>query len=186
MAEGDVVIDDPRVLAALAHPARLAMLEHLQRRGPATATQCAEVAGISAAAASYHMRLLARYGLIEDTGGGNGRERPWRARLRGFAFESHSETSPAHQAAAALLLAQLVGRGDRWTQDFLARHSLLPVEWQRSTHIANKTLTLSPAEAERLAEEIDALCDRYRREAAPGGELYRVLVRSFPARVSEQ
>ena len=44
-----VVVEDPRAIRALAHPARLAILEHLGTGVTATATECARVCGLSAA-----------------------------------------------------------------------------------------------------------------------------------------
>jgi len=76
-------ITNPRLLRALAHPARIAILEHLILDGPATATQCADVAGLSPSACSYHLRALARFGFIEPDPGSavDGRQRPWRSRV---------------------------------------------------------------------------------------------------------
>jgi DNA-binding transcriptional ArsR family regulator len=183
MAPGDRLIRDPKILRALAHPARLAILERLQERGPATATECADEAGVSPAAASYHMRLLEKYGLVEDAGDGAGRDRPWRSRVEGFAFEVTPASSPAERAAASLLLGQLIQRGDRWTADYLEREGTLPIEWQEGAYVANKTLRLTPAEAKRLQRELDELCARYRRSADPDAEDYKVFLRGFPARV---
>jgi DNA-binding IclR family transcriptional regulator len=45
---------------------------------PATATQLAERVGESPANCSWHLRQLARYGFVEEAGGGTGREGPWR------------------------------------------------------------------------------------------------------------
>ena len=59
-------ISDPQALRALAHTGRYAILERLQSRGPATATECADVAGLSPSACSYHLRLLAKYGFVEE------------------------------------------------------------------------------------------------------------------------
>jgi DNA-binding transcriptional ArsR family regulator len=182
LAEGDVLISDPRALRALAHPARLAMLEYLYDHGSATATAAAAAAGVSAAAGSYHMRLLERYGLVEDAGGGSGRERPWRA--RGFSFEARPEAGEAERAAAGALLAHLIERGNRWEQDFLLHNRTLPAEWSDAAHIANKRLSLSPRQATELGERIDALCDEYRRAPeAAGAENVAVLVRVIPHRV---
>ena len=36
---GDFELTDPKAMRALAHPVRLALLERLQRHGPATASQ---------------------------------------------------------------------------------------------------------------------------------------------------
>ena len=58
----NIRISDPRALKALAHPARNKILERLQVYGPATATDCAAVAGMSPSACSYHLRMLERYG----------------------------------------------------------------------------------------------------------------------------
>jgi Helix-turn-helix domain len=53
---------------------------------PATATECAEIAGLSPSACSYHLRTLARHGFVEEdrASAADGRERPWRARLLAF------------------------------------------------------------------------------------------------------
>ena len=179
MARGDVVISDPQVLRALAHPARLAILEHLATEGPATATECAGPAEVSPAAASYHLRLLERYGLVEDAGGGNGRERPWRAVAYGF---SSDDTGPAGRA----LLAQLVARGDRWTNDYLVREPDLPREWRDVSYVANKTLRMSAAEAAAFVERVEALCDehlRSRDDAPDDAENVKLFLRLFPSRV---
>ncbi len=45
-----------------ANPARMTILEHLGANGPATATECAELVGLSPSATSYHLRALARAG----------------------------------------------------------------------------------------------------------------------------
>ncbi|MBX7269503.1 winged helix-turn-helix transcriptional regulator [Micromonospora sp. Llam7] len=87
-----VTISDPRTLRALVHPARLAIMEHLaSTEGAVTATECAEAAGLSPSATSYHLRALARFGLVaEAPSRGDARERPaagrsprWGRRCRG-------------------------------------------------------------------------------------------------------
>lgn len=69
---------NPRALRAVAHPVRLDLLELLDRYGPLTASQCAERLGLTPKVCSYHLNLLGRYGLVEETGEGKGRARPWR------------------------------------------------------------------------------------------------------------
>src|SRR5262245_4751732 len=77
----NTTIGDAAVLRALAHPARLALLEHLsQRVEGATATECAAVVGLSPSATSYHLRALAKVGMIREAPGrGDGRERIWQS-----------------------------------------------------------------------------------------------------------
>jgi len=71
---------DAAVMRAMAHPARLALLEHLRNSGPATATECAGVVGLSPSATSYHLRALARAGLVEGAPGRGGPRWCWSAR----------------------------------------------------------------------------------------------------------
>src|SRR5690349_25088817 len=74
-------ITDARTLRALAHPARIEIVDHLSTTGASvTATECAELVGLSPSATSYHLRELAKYGLVEQAPSrGDGRERLWRA-----------------------------------------------------------------------------------------------------------
>jgi DNA-binding transcriptional ArsR family regulator len=184
MAKGDVTLDDPRALRALAHPTRLALLDHLHQSGSATATACGEAAGISASAASYHLRSLARWGLVTDAGGGRGRERPWRAVGTGFTFELSDASSPAHVAAQAALGGQLVASGERWTTDFVRNEAALDPAWQRASHLANKTLTLTPTEAEEVVVRIEELLEPYgrstRSDPPEDARVVRLLLRLFP------
>ncbi|MBA3348821.1 MAG: helix-turn-helix transcriptional regulator [Actinobacteria bacterium] len=184
MAKGDVSLTDPRALRALAHPTRLAILDHLHEAGTATATSCGEAAGISASAASYHLRSLAKWGLVTDAGGGHGRERPWRAVGTGFSFELTDASSPAHVAAQAALGGQLVASGERWTADFVRNESGLDPAWQRASHLANKTLTLTPAEAEEIVARIEELLEPYgrstRSDPPADARVVRMLLRLFP------
>src|SRR5262252_8581356 len=75
-------ITDARAMRALAHPLRLALLEALMHAGTLTATQASELLGESPANCAFHLRTLAKYGFVEEAGGGRGRERPWRLRYR--------------------------------------------------------------------------------------------------------
>src|SRR6188768_4486069 len=70
---------DSRALQVLAHPLRSRLLTALRMDGPATATALAASLGTNTGATSYHLRKLASVGLVEETGDGRGKERPWRA-----------------------------------------------------------------------------------------------------------
>ena len=78
MPGNPIKLTDPKMMRALAHPARFAILTHLALHGPATATECADVAGLSPSACSYHLRTLARYGITEEDAdsAADGRQRP--------------------------------------------------------------------------------------------------------------
>src|SRR5687767_2838835 len=73
-------ITDPRTMRALAHPARMAILVAMQSGRAGTATEFAELCGLSPSATSYHLRALARAGMVEEAPNrGDGRERVWRS-----------------------------------------------------------------------------------------------------------
>src|ERR1700689_344245 len=97
MPGNPVRLTDPKMMRALAHPARIAIWSHIALRGSVTATECAEVAGLSPSACSYHLRTLAKYGFIEEdrASAANGRERPWRARLIAVSVGGGADSPPA-------------------------------------------------------------------------------------------
>jgi len=74
--------ENPRSIRALAHPARLAIIDALATGEQLTATQCAQLTGLSPSATAYHLKLLERYGLAETapppgrTAGSGRGERP--------------------------------------------------------------------------------------------------------------
>ncbi|HEX3932358.1 MAG TPA: winged helix-turn-helix domain-containing protein [Nocardioides sp.] len=55
---------DPRVLRAIAHPTRGRILDELDATGPMRAADVGEALGIPANQASFHLRQLAKYGVI--------------------------------------------------------------------------------------------------------------------------
>lgn len=66
-------------LRAITHPARWRVLQVLWSGRTLTATQAADIAGITPSAMSYHLRHLAKLGMIERLESDDGRERPWRS-----------------------------------------------------------------------------------------------------------
>src|SRR6478736_3986815 len=74
-------LSDPRVLRAIAHPVRTRVLDELQASGPARAADIARELGIPANQASFHLRQLAKYGLVEEAPeeARDKRDRVWRA-----------------------------------------------------------------------------------------------------------
>ena len=190
MAVGDVVIRDPRALRALAHPVRLEILERLGLDGPATATKIGAAVGVSPSAASYHLRALARFGLVTDAGGGTGRNRPWQAAGTGFMFE------PAEHVARVRRLrysccprSSSPGVSRRPSRSSRPRSSL-DADWRAASHIANATLNLTADEAVEVVKQIDAVLAPYLRSSrtdAPADAVpARLLLRLFPREMPER
>jgi DNA-binding transcriptional ArsR family regulator len=158
-------------MRALAHPARLAILERLSTDGPATATECAEVTGQSPSACSYHLRALARWGLVAESEGHDRRERRW-AVTGPFVFADHdTPRAPAVAAAEHALTGQLLSRAHERVLAWLDRSDDETHEWREAALIANRSLLLSAGELTELLDQVDQLCRPYvardRRDAAP-------------------
>src|SRR5689334_4194271 len=89
-------ITEPAALEALAHPVRLDLLNYLMSNGPATASTCARAVGDTPSNCSYHLRMLAKFGLVGEAPSADGRERPWRALVTGLITnpDPHEPLSP--------------------------------------------------------------------------------------------
>ncbi|PQZ96285.1 transcriptional regulator [Arthrobacter sp. MYb227] len=76
-----VTISDPQAIRALAHEARLTVLEELfASQSTRTATELASRCNLTPSAMSYHLRALEKYGyVIRAANEGDGRERRWKA-----------------------------------------------------------------------------------------------------------
>jgi DNA-binding transcriptional ArsR family regulator len=151
---------DPRALRALAHPLRLSLLGLLRSEGPLTATQAGELVGESSASCSFHLRQLAKYGLVEEAGGGRGRERPWRATA--MFTDVPSVTDSPELAAASGLFRSIVA--ERYYEEMMAwaeARADEPAEWQQAALFGDIWLYLTPAELTELGEQVDRLFDRY-------------------------
>jgi DNA-binding transcriptional ArsR family regulator len=165
--EHGVVVDDPRAIRALAHPARLAILEHLGTGATATATECAEVCGLSPSAVSYHLRALAKWGLIEDAESrGDGRERVWRAvRGGGFATRGGFGAPGGVGAAQQFMYRRSAAISDQRTERYLAAAADEPPEWQDAVVTSTSQILVTAAELEELSTQIHALMEPYRLAA---------------------
>jgi DNA-binding transcriptional ArsR family regulator len=162
-------VTDPRAMRALAHPARLAILAHLQLQGQATATECAEVAGESPSSCSYHLRTLARWGLVEQAESADGRERPWRPRARGMRWSVEPD-APEQLAASRLLTKTFLERDLAQLKAYTERADELPGEWGELAY-NQSSLLVTRDELIEISEQISDLLDRYiprnRRRSAP-------------------
>lgn len=93
---------DPRILRAIAHPLRCALLYELYARGAANGTILAEATGKPLNSVCFHLGQLAKYNLIEHAPdlATDGRQRWWRpSAAEGLRVTKEATSSPEGQAA---------------------------------------------------------------------------------------
>jgi DNA-binding transcriptional ArsR family regulator len=179
-----VQLTDPRAMRALAHPARIAIYMHLGLHGAATATECADVAGVSPSACSYHLRALAKYGFVEEDpdSAADGRQRPWRARILEFSMQAGLD--PAADVARRFLAETLRGHHEETRAHYLARESEYPLDWRRAAGEFMDVAHVTPTELTEMRKRVQQIVDEYRRldpaERPPGAQPVRLLFDIFP------
>ena len=161
-AQRSVQLTDPRALRALAHPIRLELMGELRRGGPLTATQAGERLGQSPASCSFHLRQLAKYGLVEEAGGGRGRERPWRATAIVTEWASQAGDDET-DAAGALLSRVVVERYFQSALDWLDRRDGEDREWVAVSDLSDAILYLTPQELGEVGDRVRASLEPYMR-----------------------
>jgi DNA-binding transcriptional ArsR family regulator len=171
--EKTVRISDVRGIRALAHPARLAIIDALYLgRSELTATECAELTGLSPSAMSYHLRALERWGIVERAEPAeDGRERPWRA--AGTRLTVDSDDPRATGAAESALVDLALDRDRAAVRSFLARESDEPPEWRGALELNIGEPWLTAEELRELSREFREALDRFKerrlRENRPAG-----------------
>ena len=153
-------LTDPKAMRAMAHPVRMALLELLGAAGTLTATQASEALGESPANCAFHLRTLAKYGFVEEAGGGRGRERPWRRVPMRINITS-SQDDPQAVSAAEMVSRAWVGRWMDRARHALDRGRDWPEGWADAVQTSRSQLFLTPAELAQIGEEFIALLDRY-------------------------
>ena len=156
MPEGVVQLTDPRALRAVAHPTRLKLIALLRRLGPLTATQAGERIGESPSGCSFHLRSLAKWGLVEEAGGGRGRERPWQATANGHEWAARGPGGEIDEAGDLLTRVAV----DRWFEEavqWLDRRHEESAEWTEAALAGDSMIAVTPeelADINRRVEEI--------------------------------
>jgi len=178
-------LDNATALRAYAHPVRMKLILALRTRGPLTATQAGRLLGESSGTCSFHLRQLAKYGLVEETGEGTGREKPWRATTTSTNWDSVQQTPEATAAASQLsevLAESYFAALMRW----LEVRSGESEEWQRAAFIGDRFLWVTADELAQIGRELSAIVDRYFERQVnpelrpPGARLATYLHLGFP------
>jgi DNA-binding transcriptional ArsR family regulator len=164
-AEDTLYLRDTRDIRALAHPARVAIVDALGSGDELTATECAALTGLSPSATAYHLKLLERYSFVEPAPArSDGRERPWRATGRRTQVDFDPAT-PAGAAAAAAVALAFFDRSRAMAEEFIATEREEPEEWQDVAALANADLWLTAEETREVNAALAAILEPYRDRA---------------------
>lgn len=150
-------VHDPTVLRAIAHPVRNRILGELSAQGPLRAADLSQELGIPANQASFHLRQLAKYGLVEDAvgEGRDRRDRVWRVTdAGGLDLDlGELEKQPGGAAAAAVFRSQSAA----WA------HVVVDAAYSGSKEpgvfrsITEQALRLTEEEARDLSQELNGV-----------------------------
>ncbi|MFI9326945.1 winged helix-turn-helix domain-containing protein [Kitasatospora sp. NPDC052868] len=178
------------------HPIRLALLDLIATWGRITSNQAAQLLHQSSGTCSFHLRQLARYGLIEEAPTGDGRSRPWQLRWEGSLMppDGADSAAPSDHAGPAQRRTHGPGSGpdaelhphlagdleDTSYRQWLAHRAQAPAEWQHD-EASSDVLHLTPDELADLGAAVRALLAPYRRRG-PGPDTRPVaaVTRLFP------
>lgn len=151
-------VSEPAALRAIAHPLRQRILMELSVRGHARAADLAEATGQPANSISFHLRTLARAGMIVEAPehARDKRDRVWANAASSYRIESGTT------GERSLILGPTLA----WVTDIFdlaGRHDTDEEEPAKRSLILNAML-LTKAEASALADELEALMIRWSDE----------------------
>ncbi|MEV0233120.1 helix-turn-helix domain-containing protein [Nonomuraea sp. NPDC050786] len=150
------LLDDAAAIRAFAHPVRLALHELLLRAGAMTAAEAGREVGVSQALASYHLRQLARYGLVEQAEARDERERPWKATETAQEWDDGA-TAPEQAAARSLLERVIAERALARLVEWQQRRPDEPEAWRRTGGVGSTYLYATPDELTAVGAAIAEL-----------------------------
>lgn len=167
---------DAAALRVLAHPLRSRLLTELRTEGPATATTLAQALDTNTGATSYHLRKLESVGLVEETEGGRGRERVWRAAHEMHSwFASDLSGDPDSEAASAWLQGAGLRHFQEHAEHWLRTQTEWPEDWRDALGASDYMLTMSVEQLTAMLRELWTVIERY-RAAEPGPDARRVFL----------
>ncbi len=153
---------DARILRAAAHPLRAAIAYELYARGESTATEIAGAVDAPVNSVSFHLRELARFGLVEEAPGEHAdrRQRWWRMTttegLRVISRQIRHE--PGGEAALRVRRRHV----SAWWAALIERffgidHSESPEVWRHN----DVPMLLTAPEADQMGDELYAVLRRW-------------------------
>jgi predicted ArsR family transcriptional regulator len=183
----NALVADAGMMRLLAHPLRMRIVGSLRVDGPATSAILARRLETDTGQTSHHLRLLARYGLIEEAPehgkGSRGRERWWKA-VHDSTLWSHLGVGGAEAQTAVQRTVRAVH--DQVIETFFAQVAAQKWSdaWQQAAASSDYVIRTTPERLERLSAEIERLIREADTPEAGGAEKVMVVVHTYPHRPS--
>jgi DNA-binding transcriptional ArsR family regulator len=167
---------DPIVLRAIAHPTRNRILGELGAAGPLRATDIARELKIPANRASFHLRQLAKYGLIEEDAAAarDRRDRVWRLSGDGDLDVNLGaiEAAPGGKEAARVFRRSVQGWAHHVVDSALAAEPEPDTYRSTSQHSVKLTKDEARDLGLELARVVEQWAERIRSDGAPDRRTY--------------
>lgn len=181
-------LSDVRMLRGIAHPVRNRILEELSASGPMRAADVAGRLGVPANQASFHLRQLAKYGLVQEAPelARDGRDRVWRVVHEEGLSVNLEELAEQEGGRAAITVFR-----KQWSaeaHDSIDRAERAERQKDATVAVSSSALRLTKAEARELAGDLNELIDKWRvkgQRERKGARTYEVLWVIQPARAVE-
>ena len=169
---------DPRVLRAIAHPVRVRILHELNAAGPSRAADLAADLDIPANQASFHLRQLAKYGLVVEAPeeARDRRDRGWKVVSESGIQLDLAEMDKEPGGPAAV---------DVWSENSRRfSHAVVDAIYASARqedsfgHLSQGALRLTDEEAKELATELAEVTRRWSartRGRDPGRKTYMIM-----------
>ncbi|MGH7691135.1 MAG: ArsR/SmtB family transcription factor [Candidatus Dormibacteria bacterium] len=172
-----VVLSDPRAMRAVAHAARIEIIRALFDGDELTATECARLTGLSPSATSYHLKALAKWGVVEaGARRQDGRDRPWRA--KGRSLQLASDDRVVTGVAQASVVSSLLNQDREAAIAYVQREAQEPPEWRHALHIISSERWMTKAELQEIVAALDESThlyqERTRRDRPAGSRRVRI------------
>lgn len=158
MSAVNSITQDAEFFHLLGHPLRIALLQYLSSVPQATATECAPVVGASPSTCSWHLRMLAKGGLVEPVVAEDGRVSPWR-------YTGPQQIQLSNDGPASMLQHAILQQDRQVVEQFLQRKHQYAPEWLTSATFIQSMLRISPDQLRDLQKDIQAVLEKYRSPA---------------------
>lgn len=163
------------------HPVRWRIVETLAQRGPLTSTLVGEALALSTGVTSYHLRVLADAGVVEEAPElAKGRERWWKPTEPRPYIPTDAETPDERAFKAGARLFHLE-RDDETLRRYMFGVQTLSSEWQDAAFTGSWPIELTVEETFELGMRFLELVDELRsRPPRDGTRDVVVTLRALP------